>query len=155
MKKGFKLLVCTLSLLLIAGCVNSSKHPETIDEVMDGVYEGLKEEELPMMLELFPIDEENEEWFLGTTEIDYKEALACESGVGSVPHSVVLIEAKKAEDVENIKKQLKDSMNGHKWVCVGVQDEDIIIENQGNYIIMILDGFDLAPTLLDNFNDLF
>ena len=154
MKKGLKWLLCAC-MILMAGCSSAKPAPENVDDVMDGIYEGFKEDELPMMLELFPIDEENEEWFLGTNEIDYKEALACESGVGSVPHSVVVIEAKKAEDVETIKNQLRDSMNGHKWVCVGVQDKDIVIESQGNYIVMILDGFDLAPALLDNFNDLF
>ena len=154
MKKIFKTMLCIALGITLFGCSNQKKDL-TLDEMIDAVYEGIPEDKLPMMIEAFPIDEENEEWFLGTDTIDYKKAIASESAVGSIPHSVVLVETESEKETESVKKELKESINGYKWVCVGVLDKDIVIESQENIIIVIIDGFNLAPSILDNFNNLF
>ena len=154
MNKVFKTMVCIALGITLFGC-NSQKKDLTLDEMIDAVYEGIPEDKLPMMIESFPIDNENEEWFLGTDTIDYKEAIASESAVGSIPHSVVLVETESEKETESVKKELKKSVNGYKWVCVGVLDKDIVIESHENIIIVIVDGFNLAPDILDNFNNLF
>lgn len=150
MKKIIKLLASLTMCFALFGCSQATK-AETLDEMMDVVYSEIKEDELPMMIERQEVTEENEEWFLQTTDLDYKEALASESGVGSVAHSVVLIRMNDANDVEEAKKILKDSVDGYKWICVGVEQEDIIIDSKDDVIVIIIDGFDLAERMESNF----
>jgi len=47
-----------------------------------------------MMLMNTEVNEENVEYFLGTKDIEYEEALASEPGIGSIAHSVVLVRVK-------------------------------------------------------------
>ena len=52
------------------------------------------------------VTEENIEYYLGTKDIEYKEALASESGVGSIAHSVVLVRMKDGSDIEDAKQKI-------------------------------------------------
>ena len=61
-----------------------------------------------------------------------------ESANSSVAHSVILLRAKKGADIEKLKKQIKESINPRKWICVGVEDEDVIIKNRGDLVIAIV-----------------
>ena len=91
-----------------------------------------------MMLGNMEVTEENVEGFLGTSDIEYKEALASESMVGAIAHSVVLVRAKEGADIEALKTTIKENINPRKWVCVGVEHEDVIIKNKGDLIIVII-----------------
>lgn len=124
--------VCTLT-----GC--QSKNVEgSLEEIMTTIYSDLKEDERPMMLQNIELTEENIEGFIGTADIKYKSALASEPGIGSIAHSVVLIRANSEKDVADIKEKIKENVNPRKWVCVGVEEEDIIIKNKGDLVILIL-----------------
>ena len=138
-KLGLFILICT-SLFLIAGCDNKKqKNVEgTLEEIMTSVYKDIPEDERPMMLTNTEVNEENIEYYLGTKDIGYKEALASESGVGSIAHSVVLVRTKENSDIEEIKTKIKESINPRKWICVGVEEKDVIVENKGDLIILIL-----------------
>ena len=46
------------------------------------------------------LNKENVENYLGTKDIEFKEALASESGVGSFAYSVVLVRAKEGADID-------------------------------------------------------
>ena len=146
MTKKIGLFIMLISaLLLITGCgakKEEEKKEANIDgsltEIMEKLYSNIPEEERPMMLTNMEINEENIEGFIGTTDIEYKEALASEPGIGSIAHSVVLIRAKDVKDVDNIKKKIKENVNPRKWVCVGVAEEDVIIKSKGDLVILIL-----------------
>ena len=81
---------------------------------------------------------DNIESFIGTKEIEYEEILASESMVGSIAHSVVLVRMKDGADIESAKEKIKETVNPRKWVCVGVEKEDVIVKNKGNLIILIM-----------------
>ena len=134
----------------LVGCSHAKKI-ETLNDIMDVVYSDIKEDELPMMIERHDVTEENEEWYLQTTELEYEEALASESATSSIAHSVVLIRMKSAEDVEAAKEVLKESIDGYKWICVGVEQENIVIDSKDDVIVVIVDGFDLTDRLHSNF----
>ena len=53
---------------------------------MTKVYGDIPSNQLPMMLSNIEITSENQEYYLGTNDITYKEALASESMVGSIAH---------------------------------------------------------------------
>lgn len=122
----------------------------TLEEIMTKVYADIPEEERPMMLMNTVVNEENVEYFLGTTDIEYKEALASEPGVGSIPHSVVLVRVNEGADVEAIKTKIKESVNPRKWICV--EAENVIVKSKGDLIILIMttDGADKLETAFDN-----
>lgn len=137
MKKIFLVLVMCVLCFSLTGC--GSKNVEgTLEEIMTKVYAGIPEEERPMMLMNTEVNEENIAYYLGTSDIEYDEALASESGVGSIAHSVVLVRVKDNADIESIKDKIEDNVNPRKWICVGVEEDDIIVENKGNLIILIM-----------------
>jgi hypothetical protein len=84
------------------------------------------------------INDENVEYFLGSKDIEYEEALASEPGIGSIAHSVVLVRTKKGANVEAIEEKIEKSVNPRKWICVGVEKDDVIVESEGNLIILIM-----------------
>ena len=137
MKKISLFITIIAMILILPGC--SSKNVEgSLEDIMTKVYADIPEEERPMMLMNTEVNEENIEYYLGTKDIEYTEALASESGVGSIAHSVVLLRAKEGADIEKIKTSIKDNVDPRKWICVGVPEEDLIVENKGNLIILIM-----------------
>ena len=122
---------------------------------MTKVYSNIKDENKPMMLTNIEVTEENIEYYLGTSDIEYESALASESGIGSIAHSVVLVRTKDNADIESIKTKIKENINPRKWICVGVEEKDVIVENRGNLIILILvENQESRETLLEGFNNL-
>ncbi|MBQ2872884.1 MAG: hypothetical protein IJE89_02675 [Bacilli bacterium] len=137
----------SLLLLLLVGFVTISltacgeKNVEgSLEEIMTKVYADLNDDEKPMMLGNIEVNEEmdNVESFIGTKEIEYEEILASESMVGSIAHSVVLVRMKDGADIESAKSKIKETVNPRKWICVGVEKEDVIVKNKGNLIILIM-----------------
>ena len=135
-----KILLVVIALFFITGCGQSQNVTGTLEEIMDKVYVNIPEEERPMMLTNIEVTEENVEMYLGTSDIDFKEALASESGVGSIAHSVVLIRVEDNADIEAIKEKIEKNVNPRKWICV--EAEEIEVENKGNLIILIMSSED-------------
>lgn len=145
MKNVFKTLgILCLALLIVCvtGCekenlTQSVQVEGSLEEIMEKLYKGLGEDTLPM-LENQKLTSENIENYVGTSDISYKEGLSSEPLIGSIAHSVVLLRAKHVNDVEKMKEQIKENINPRKWVCVWVEDEDVIIKNKGDLVIAIL-----------------
>ena len=74
--------------LLFTGCGNSNIDGD-LGDLMDKVYAEIPEDERPMMLQQVEVNADNIEYYLGTSDISYKEALASEPAIGSIAHSVV------------------------------------------------------------------
>lgn len=156
MKKiGSLLLIGLISLIVMTGCSKEEQIEGKLTNLMDKVYEGLKEDDLPMYLENMEINEENVTSFIGTDKVKYSDILARESMVGSTAHSVVLIRTDKNQDIEEAKKEILDKVNPRKWVCVGVEKEDVIIKNKGNLILLVIvDDKDVRNKISENFDKL-
>jgi len=124
----------------------------TLEEIMTKVYAGIPEENLPMMLTNMDVNDETIEYYVGTSDIDYKEALVSESGVGSIAHSVVLVRLNDASKAEDTVAKIKDNANPAKWICV--QASNVIVKSKGDLVILIMSNEDLAPKLDANFEGL-
>ncbi len=134
------LLTVVLALVLVVGLTGCGKEEKVEGKVMDlidKVNEKLPEE---VKTRLFneEITKENAEHYIGSTDIEFEEAVASENMIGSIAHSVILLRAKDGADIEDLKAQLKKSINPRKWICVWVEDEDVIIKNRGDLIIAII-----------------
>ena len=150
--KRILLFCCTLIVsLTLTGC-GSQNVEGTLEEIMTKVYSNLKEDETPMMLNNIEVNEENIEMYLGVKDIEFEEALASESGVGSIAHSVVLLRVKDGADVEKIKEKIEDNVNPRKWICV--EAEEVEVESKGNLILLVMSSEKVTDKIVDKFNDL-
>ena len=152
MKKLFLVLLVMVACFGLTGCGNKNIEG-SLEDIMEKVYAGIPDDQKPMMLTNMEVTEETVEGFLGTDKIEYKEALASESGVGSIAHSVVLVRTKEGADVEKIKEGLENIIvPGRKWLCV--EAEKVYVESKGDLIILIMSNKDLAEKLKTNFESL-
>lgn len=119
---------------------------------MTKIYAGISEDELPMMLGNIEVTSDNIENYVGTSDIDFKEAIASESAVGSIAHSVVLIRLNDASKANETVKKIEENANPMKWICVGASD--VIVKSKGDLVILIMSNEDLAPRLDTNFEGL-
>ena len=151
LKKVILSCLACMTLFSLTGC--GEKEVEgTLEEIMDKVYADIPEDERPMMLTNIEINGENIENYLGTKDIDYEEALASESAVGSIAHSVVLVRMKDGANIEEAKKKIEESVNPAKWVCV--EAEDVVVKNKGNLIILIMSSTNNIKKIENSFDNL-
>ena len=136
--KSLSLMVLVFAITLVLSGCGSVKVEGTLEEIMTKVYSELKDDEKPMMLQNIEVTEENVEYYLGSSDIEFESALASESATGSIAHSVVLVRTKKNADVKKIMETIKNNVNPRKWICVGVEKEDVIVKNKGDLIILIM-----------------
>lgn len=157
--------IVAVAVLVVVGAVfwvnaNKEKNVEgTLMEIMAKVYAGISEENLPGGLANIQLNAENAQYYIGTTEVDYKEAMASESMIGSIPHSVVLVRLNDAKDAAEAVAKIKENVNPRKWICV--QASNVVVESKGDLVVLIMcdtemtqPGQELAPKLEANFNNL-
>ena len=158
LKKPIIILLALSLLLSLTGCGNKNIEG-SLEDIMEKVYAGIADDQKPMGLSNMEVTEETVEGFLGTDKIEYKEALASESMVGSIAHSVVLVRTKEGADVEKIKETIKDKVNPRKWICV--EASNVVVESKGDLVVLIMSDAEatpvaehLTPKLEANFNNL-
>ena len=136
-KKLILIIIMLVAAVALTGCGNKNIEG-SLEDIMTKIYADIPEDQRPMMLMNTEVNDENVEYFLGSKDIEYEEALASEPGIGSIAHSVVLVRVKDNADIEAIKDKIEDTINPRKWVCVGVEEDDVIVENKGNLIALIM-----------------
>ena len=141
MKKILGTIVIIASLFIcLTGC-SSDNLNYTSMEIVEKVYSGFGEEDLPMlektdmktMIENEMFSLEND---LGIKELNYEEATVSQPMIGSIAHSVVVIKLKDTEDAATVAAEIKEKINPRKWVCV--EAEQVYVENRGNTIIAVM-----------------
>ena len=142
-KKLLLLLLVATTTISLTGC-GTENVEGTLEEIMESVYSdvyaGLADDEKPMLgnINVSTDMKDNIPYYIGTEDIEYEEILASEPMMGSIAHSVVLVRMKDGADIEKAKQEILDNVDPRKWVCVGVEKEDVIVKNKGNLIILIV-----------------
>ena len=153
MKKIGYVFMITMICFLFVGCgKNQSNIQEPLSDVMKKLYENISEDVMPL-LETVEVTKENQEYYLGNVSFNYQEALASEPVMSSIAHSVVLIRLKDTKNIESIKKEIKEKVDPNKWICVGVEDKNVIVVSKGNLILLVMDD-EYATQIRDNFLNL-
>mgnify|MGYP007065858533 FL=1 len=153
MKKIGYVFMITMICFLFIGCgKNQSNIQEPLSDVMKKLYENISEDEMTL-LETVEVTKENQEYYLGNVSFNYQEALASEPVMSSIAHSVVLIRLKDTKNIESIKKEIKEKVDPNKWICVGVEDKNVIVVSKGNLILLVMDD-EYATQIRDNFLNL-
>jgi len=150
MKKIMYFLGAILICFTLTGC--GDKNVEgSLTDIMEKLYTGIGEEEMPMMVENVELNEENFRNYAFSENIKYKEAIASESMVGSTAHSVVLIRLEDSKDAEAAVKELEKNADPRKWICV--EAENLYVLSKGDLVVLIMSN-DLAPRIKENFENL-
>ena len=157
MKKILGTIIIIASLFVcLTGCSNDNLKYTTL-EIVEKVYEGFGQDELPMlektdmktMIDNLMFTLEND---LGIKELNYEEATVSQPKMGSIAHSVVVIKLKDGEDAEKVTAEIKEKINPRKWICV--EAEQVYVENRGNTIIAVMADKKSADKIIENFRNL-
>lgn len=142
MKKILAIIGIFVLTLTLTGCgkekTSSIDLNGDLSKIMEALYSNIKEDELPMYLENMEVNDENIESFIGTKNVKYEDIIASESMVTSTAHSVVLIRTSEDEDVDKVMKDIKENVNPRKWICVGIEKDEVIVKNKGNLILVVI-----------------
>ncbi len=84
------------------------------------------------------INQGGSEYFFGTDDIEFKEAIASEPMMTTSAYSLCLMRLNDEESVDKIKETIKNNVNPQKWICVGVKRENVIVDNMGDLVILIM-----------------
>lgn len=125
-----------------------------LEDVMNALYEGIAEEDMPMFGDDVVITNDNVEWYLGTTEAVFDEGLAREPMISSIAHSTVLLRVEDEKQIDETMELVRNSVNTNKWVCVGIDPSELILEKKGNVILMIIDAIGIKDTMVTNFENI-
>ena len=150
MKKIFSLFVLLLLVLGLSGCNKQPNIEGSLSSIMKSLYSGV--ENKPTALKNYHIGKDEIERYIGTSDIKWKEAIASESQIMSIAHSVVLIRMSSdatTKDIQDAKNLIMEKANPNKWICVGADEK--IVESNGNLIILIMTRSDIAPIIQENF----
>lgn len=124
---------------------------DSLEGIIERTYAGLEDPDVIPMVVTTRITDETAEYYLGLKDLSQaEEAVASEAAIGSIPHSVCLVRAKDGVDVEALKEEIRTSVNPRKWICVGVEREDIVMASQGNLILMVINP-DIPQQIADSF----
>ena len=147
------IVVAIVAAIVVKSMVSGNKNVGgTLEEIMEKLYKNIPAQNLPMMLGNIEVDAENIEYYIGRSDIKFKEALANESMTGSIAHSIVLLRLEDAKDAADVVAKIKESANPRKWICV--EASNVAVKSKGNLVMLIMTNESLAPSLEANFNSL-
>lgn len=110
----------------------------SLEDIIKKMHEVI-DPELAAHTVLQEVTADNSKYFLGTDEINYVEALAAEPMIGVMPHSIVVLRLEEGADVEAVVNLIKENADGRKWICVGVDDDKVLVNSIGHTIALVID----------------
>jgi hypothetical protein len=165
MKKIIALMVVLFTVFSLAACKatdsketggNKTSNLEgSLEDNLKKIYDTAKvddnfKEYIKSGLQNEKVTAERVEYFLGKSDLEFVEALASEPVMQPGAYSLVLVRVKEGTDVEKVKKDIKENVNPMKWICVGVKEENIVVDSIGDVIFLVMSD-DQAKPLHDAF----
>lgn len=166
MKKIIAILLALAAILSLAACGGNTPAEDetttnapavqlegTLEEISNKILENATTIEM-MLAPPTPVDfadVEAAKYYIGVDPTDKVDsAVFTEPMIGSIPFSMVLIDAKDGVDIESLKNEVLESINLRKWVCVSA--EKAIVSNCGDKILMIMSTEVIADDVYAAFN---
>ena len=173
-----KLLLCSLALLMVLGLTACGQQEETVEPeieetaepevqpegevegnevitdsetvtaltpVIEKAYEGIEIGE-------YIVAEIPAEDFEGYAFVPFQEgvkAVSADPMIGSIPHSVVLIEAEEGIDLEAMAEEILANADTRKWICVEAEKADVAVK--GNQLLFVMSDEVTVDTMIANF----
>jgi hypothetical protein len=162
MKKSIILLMLLTLVVSLAGCsksegsANETKNIEgDLTDILKEIYDtaelsdDFKQYTLDG-LQTIDVNADNCEYYLGKKGLEYQEAIASSPLMTTTAYELDLVRVKEGADIEKIKTEIRDNVNPNKWICVGVDPKNVIVDSIGDLIVVILSD-DNATALHDAF----
>ena len=142
MKKLLTMVLCLMLGVSLVACTTPAAAVETkrvegaLTDLFAEIYKNTGVE-APMLQE-FVVDDANKAGMLGTDEVAIAEGLASEAAIMTIPHSMVLIRVPENTDIEKTKQLIRDNVNPRKWICVGVEADQVIVDSIGDLVFLVM-----------------
>lgn len=163
MKKVLSFALAIVLVLSLSACGNKTTSKDTnlegsLEDLITKIYDTADlddefREYVVCRSEFTEITSENIEYYLGTDDIEYQEGLVSEPMIQSIAFSLVLLRVKEGADVDAIKTSIKENVDPRKWICVGVEDENVIVDSIGDIVFLVMSD-DEAQNLHEAFLNL-
>ncbi|GAA0719898.1 hypothetical protein GCM10008905_08500 [Clostridium malenominatum] len=162
MKKLLTVLMALMMVLSLTACKASTSTSNknsnlegTLEEILEKIYETAKldndfNQYVKPRLQTEQITAEKTEYYLGKAGIEFETAIGSESMMRPSSYSLCLVKVKEGADIEKIKKDIKENVNPAKWICTGVDPENVIVDSIGDVIFLVMSD-DYAKPLHDAF----
>ena len=121
----------------------------SLEEIMTSILDGVPD--LPDY-EAVPLTEENFEFFTFLPYADGYEGLEADALIGSIAHSVVLVELPPDADAAQVAADISANANPCKWICV--EAESVQTVANGNLVLLVMSTQATADAIVANFNAL-
>lgn len=154
-------LICLFLSLCItamaAGCTGKVKEPEnltgTLDEIMSRMYENAElTQDFRDSMQYFEQSEiapEDAEYVIGTSDLNYEEALFSAPMMNAVAYQCILLRMSEGADMEASKEAILKNADPRKWICV--EAESTVVENVGDIILFVMAEEEIASALRTSF----
>ena len=141
MRKILLGITCVALVIALGACVSKSKDSAQrvegeLSDIFAKIYENA-DVEAPLTMEVV-VDDTNKASMLGSSEVTFIEGLASEAAIMTIPHSMVLIRVDNSDNIENTKKLIKDNVDPRKWICAGVEADQVIVDSIGDLVFLVM-----------------
>ena len=130
----------TLTAALVACAPNSAASSKHIDGELTDIFVKIYENvdvEAPLTTEV-PVNDTNKASMLGSNDVVFTEGLASEAAIMTIPHSIVLIRVDSSADIEKTKQLIRDNVDPRKWICAGVEADQVIVDSIGDLVFLVM-----------------
>ena len=153
MKKLLLLLLATTVVFELVSCQteNGNTNPGNnlegdLESILEKIYKNAEVDEsfkdfVENGLLTNHITLDNAAYHLGKEGIEFVSAIVSEPMMSTSAYSLCLVRVKEGADIEQIKTAIKENVDPMKWVCVGVDPDNIIVDNIGDVIFLLMSDF--------------
>lgn len=159
MKKLLLVIIALAAVLCFTACETNDtgqigdktdKLDGSLEEIMERIYETADVDEnfreyTKSGLYNDVVTAERAEYYLGKADLEFEEALASEPVMQPGAYSLVLVRVKEGADIEQLKNDIRENINPMKWICVGVQEENIIVDSIGDVVFLVMSDDQAKP----------
>lgn len=114
------------------------------------VIDGVVPEE--MWTETAEITDETFQNFFFIEPIEGYEAWVNVAGMSSIAHEISLLRVSEGTDIEALAKQIEDSLNPRKWVCVEAEKTAVVVKD--DIILVTMSRTEIVDGAVANFKAL-
>ena len=128
---------------------------ESLETIYSELCEKVEDEETKEFIKGFGVGEitaDSVTYYIGSEDVDYKEAIFAEPMMSSVAFSICLVRVNEGADMEEQKALIKDNVDPVKWLCV--QADTVLTENIGDVILLVMTDEARANMIVDAFKAL-
>ncbi len=107
-----------------------------------------KEVEIPKSIAT-DLTDENFKAYLFIDPIAGATALSYDAMMSTQAHSIVLLRVPEGTDVSKVADEIKANANPLKWICVSAKK--VVVESNGNLILLVMSSTEIADAVAANF----